>query len=107
VDPSTIVIIGSAVGAAGMTVRRIVVSLERRGDRKLVRYVFDQTKSTDALKGYIELWRPQRSAVSSGRGSESEAGSPSPPQLAKGRESRHWGASSGRWRRKAPGRGRG
>jgi hypothetical protein len=58
---------GSAITAAGITARRVIASLERRGDRKFALHVFDQTKSTDALDGYIKLCEVQQAKVVLGR----------------------------------------
>jgi hypothetical protein len=41
--------------------------LDRRGDRKLARYIFDHTRSTDALSGYTELRKAQQRAITVGR----------------------------------------
>jgi hypothetical protein len=62
-DLSLIGYLSGATCAAGLTVRRLILSLERRGDRKLAQYVFDQTRSTDALKGYIELRKAQQPII--------------------------------------------
>jgi hypothetical protein len=89
VDLSIVAIIGSSAGAVGMTVRRIVISLERRGDRKLICHIFDQSKSADVLNSYIELWRPSRAAVTvRSHPPRCEPGSPSTSQIFEEQENR-------------------
>ena len=69
-----------ALGCGGgiwLTARRVITSLERRADRKLFRYVFDQTRSTDALSGYTELRRAQRPVIPMGlKSTEQTAATP-------------------------------
>lgn len=61
VDVSAVVTIsGSIVAATGITIRGLLIFLDRQGDRRLARHVFDQTKSTDALAGYTKLRLAQR-----------------------------------------------
>ena len=54
-----IIAIGSCATALGLTVRSVLAFLDRREDRRLARYMFDQTRSTDGLRGYIELRKAQ------------------------------------------------
>jgi len=53
-------IVAGTAGATSLTIRRFIVALERRGERKFARHIFDKTNSTDALKGYEDLCRIQR-----------------------------------------------
>ena len=57
-DVSVIIALSSA--AFGVTARSLFIFLDRRGDRKLARHVFNQTRSTDALDGYARLRKAQR-----------------------------------------------
>ena len=54
-------------GGAFLTVALIQLRLflRDRGDRKFARYVFDQTRSTTALRGYAELVEKRRRLVAS------------------------------------------
>ena len=83
-DLSAIEILSGATGAVGLTLRRMLLSLERRGDRKLAQHVFDQTRSTDALKGYVELRKAQQPIIGlrpKPSDGEAQSGSKSRPHL--------------------------
>lgn len=64
---SVIVSIASATTVLGTAIRGLFVYLDRRGDRRLAQHVFDQTRSTDSLTGYVQLRRAQHAAFSLGR----------------------------------------
>jgi hypothetical protein len=79
--PALAIICTSSASAISMTARAVLKFLDRRGDRRFARHVFDQTRSTDALHGYSEL-RGSGQPVISLR-SKPPGGKPSarPPQL--------------------------
>jgi hypothetical protein len=83
VDVSSIAVISTAITAVSVTVRRVIVCLERRGDRKLAREIFEQTRSTDALKGYTELRHAQQPIIAWVRRT-SENESPPSSQITEG-----------------------
>jgi hypothetical protein len=62
-DTSVIVEVGSCVTTVGLITRGLFNFLDHRGDRQLARYVFEQTRSTDGLNGYIKLRRAQRTPI--------------------------------------------
>jgi hypothetical protein len=69
-----------AVCTSAATVSRgILVYLDRRGDRKLAKHTFDQTRSTDALNGYTRLRKAQQRIISAPRKSSEDKASP--PQV--------------------------
>lgn len=69
-----IVAVGSYLTTLSLIVRSVLNFLDRRGDRQLARYIFDQTRSTDRLSGYTELRKAQRIPIVGRRvGNEHEA----------------------------------
>lgn len=58
-----IIAVGSCVTTLGLIIRSLFNFLDRRADRKLARHVFDQTRSTDGLRGYTELRKAQRMPI--------------------------------------------
>ena len=62
-DPAMIGLISAAVAVAvaGVTVRSTFLFLERQGDRKLARHVFDQTKSLESLQWYVNIHKSRSS----------------------------------------------
>jgi hypothetical protein len=59
------------------------IYLDRRGDRKLAKCIFDQTRSTDALNGYIELRKAQPPVIGVGRKASDDTAT-SPPEVSEG-----------------------
>ena len=55
-----IIAMGSCATTLGLIVRGLFIYLDHLGDRKLTRHVFDQTGSTDGLRGYAALCRARR-----------------------------------------------
>lgn len=62
-DFPVLVAVGSCLTAVGLIIRGLLIFLDRRGDRRFAHHVFDQTRSTDGLKGYAELRRAQRMSL--------------------------------------------
>jgi hypothetical protein len=68
---------GGVLTFAGVLVRQVRVGLRDRGDRKLAKHIFDQTRSTDALDGYTQLVEARKPPLPALRKeSKSDDGSP-------------------------------
>lgn len=66
-----LIIAGAGVGVSGIAYQ-IRMYLRDRGDRRLARYVFDQTRRTEALDGYVRLVRERHASLRPRRQREPE-----------------------------------
>jgi hypothetical protein len=78
-DASVLMICSSAAAVGS----GLWIYLDRRGDRELAKYVFDHTRSTDALNGYIELRKAQPPVIGVGRKASDDTAT-SPPEVSEG-----------------------
>lgn len=85
-DASTAEVIGGAVAAGGLALRMVLKSLRDRGDRKLLKHVFDQTRSADVLPTLTTLRRPRQLPFTRPRATDSKEQPAPPGQLSSGEE---------------------
>lgn len=85
-DLQVIITIGSCATALGLTIRGVLAFLDHRGDRQLARHMFDETKSTDGLRGYVELRKAQHAVVALDHRLEDIYVSDEPPSISDGQQ---------------------